>query len=250
MPGETELHRTLKKEACRWLFKVGYTAVAAEVALKPMGIVDAVGTGLFKPYFNHHGSRREQHQTCIVECKASRADFLRDQTHDGQMTLCMVEREQNNRHRKRGKKARFRQNVGLGKFAACLLHPFANLHYILAPAGIVKKTDVPPRWGLLTMGPGGISVVVKATWQETAAAHVVECAIAKRLTGDIFRADDRAITSVNRELFQQQQALAERIRQLRPFMPSPMPEHLFRDVQDPAAEVRSPQGNSAEKMSS
>ncbi len=236
MPGETDLHRTLKKEACRWLFNVGYTAVAAEVALKPMGIVDAVGTGVFKPYFNHHGLRSDVHQTCIVECKASRADFLRDHTRDGQMSLCLMERDQNNRNRRSRRKARFRQNVGVGKFVACLLHPFANLHYILAPAGMVKKTDVPPRWGLLTMGPGGISVVVKATWQETAAAHVVECAIARRLTGDIFRADDRAISSVNRELFQQQQALAERIRRLRPFAPSSMPKHLFRDVQQPADE--------------
>lgn len=233
MPGETELHRTLKKEACRWLFKVGYTAVAAEVPLRPMGIVDAVGTGVFRPYFNHHGSRNELHQTCIVECKASRSDFLRDLTHDGQMSLCLMERALNNRDRHRGsrRQRRYRQNVGLGKFAACLMHPFANLHYILAPAGIIKKIDVPPRWGLLTLGPGGISVVVKATWQETAAAHAVECAIAKRLTGDIFRADDRAIDSVNRELFEQQRALAERIRQLRPFAPSPLPEHLFRDVQ-------------------
>src|SRR5688500_6970962 len=92
VPGETQLHRTLKKEACRWLYRVGYTAVAAEVRLPPMGIVDSVGTGVFKPYFNHHGSRCEVHQTCIVECKASRADFLRDKTHDGQMSLCLMER--------------------------------------------------------------------------------------------------------------------------------------------------------------
>jgi hypothetical protein len=44
----------------------------------------------------------------------------------------------------------------------------------------------------------------------------VESAIARTLTGDIFRADDRAINSVNRELFAQQAQLAERIRTLRP----------------------------------
>jgi outer membrane murein-binding lipoprotein Lpp len=44
----------------------------------------------------------------------------------------------------------------------------------------------------------------------------VEGAIARTLTGDIYRADDRAISSVNRELFAQQQSLAERIRAIKP----------------------------------
>ena len=34
MPGETDLHKTLKKEACRWLFRMGYRCIAAEVRLK------------------------------------------------------------------------------------------------------------------------------------------------------------------------------------------------------------------------
>ena len=40
MPGETDLHKTLKKEACRWLFRMGYRCIAAEVRLKPLGIID------------------------------------------------------------------------------------------------------------------------------------------------------------------------------------------------------------------
>ena len=44
----------------------------------------------------------------------------------------------------------------------------------------------------------------------------VEGAIARTLTGDIYRADDRAINSVNREIFSQQTTLAERIRAIRP----------------------------------
>ena len=43
-----------------------------------------------------------------------------------------------------------------------------------------------------------------------------ESAIARTRTGDIYRADDRAIGSVNREIFAQQQVLAERIRSIRP----------------------------------
>src|SRR3954464_2165443 len=97
MPGETELHKTLKKEACRWLFRMGYRCIAAEVRLKPLGIIDSVGTGLFRPWHNYLAVPREMHQTCFIECKASRADFLRDQSDDGQMTLCMMERSSNNK---------------------------------------------------------------------------------------------------------------------------------------------------------
>ena len=53
MPGETDLHKTLKKEACRWLYRMGYRCIAAEVRLKPLGIIDAVGTGVFRPYNNY-----------------------------------------------------------------------------------------------------------------------------------------------------------------------------------------------------
>jgi hypothetical protein len=59
-------------------------------------------------------------------------------------------------------------------------------------------------------------VVVKALWQESALMQYVESAIARTLTGDIFRADDRAMASVNRELFAQQMALADKIRSIRP----------------------------------
>src|SRR6186997_9826 len=53
MAGETDLHKTLKKEACRWLYRMGYRCIAAEVRLRPLGIIDAVGTGVFRPYHNY-----------------------------------------------------------------------------------------------------------------------------------------------------------------------------------------------------
>jgi hypothetical protein len=211
--GETDLHKTLKKEACRWLFRMGYRCIAAEVRLPPLGIIDAVGTGIFRPYHNYLCIPRELPQVCFIECKASRSDFLRDHSSDGQMMLCMMERTRN---RKSKRKRRLRQSVGLGKFASCLLQPMANLHYVLAPAGLLQRKDLPPRWGLLSYGEGGISVVVRSEWQEMGRQDYVESAIARTLTGDIYRADDRAINSVNHEIFAQQQVLAERIRSIRP----------------------------------
>ena len=217
MPGETELHKTLKKEGCRWLFKMGYRCIAAEVRLKPLGIIDAVGTGLFRAYHNYLSVQREMQQTCFIECKASRADFLRDHSQDGQMQLCLMERERNFKVKKRRSHLhQLRQAVGLGKFKSCLLQPMANLHYVLAPAGMLQKKDLPPRWGLLSFNELGINVVVRPEWQECARTEYVESAIARTLTGDIYRADDRAISSVNREIFAQQRTLAERIRSIKP----------------------------------
>ncbi len=216
VPGETDLHKTLKKEACRWLYKMGYRCIAAEVRLPPLGIIDSVGTGIFRPYHNYLFIPRDLPQTCFIECKASRADFLRDQSEDGQMMLCLMERERNRRANKRRKFPRpLRQRVGLGKFEACLMQPMANLHYVLAPAGLIQKKDLAPRWGLLSYGEGGVSVVVRSEWQECARTEHVESAIARTLTGDIYRADDRAISSVNREIFAQQQKMAERIRAIK-----------------------------------
>ena len=218
MPGETDLHKTLKKEACRWLYRMGYRCIAAEVRLPPLGIIDAVGSGVFRPYHNYLAMPINLPQVCFIECKASRADFLRDHSHDGQLNLCFKERERN---RQRKKKRPLRQAVGLGKFLACLMQPMANLHYVLAPTGIVQKKDLPPRWGLLSYGTAGITVVVRADWQENGRTEYVESAIARTLTGDIYRADDRAIASVNREIFAQQAELALKIRSISPALLSP-----------------------------
>ena len=61
-----------------------------------------------------------------------------------------------------------------------------------------------------------ISVIVRSDWQESARCDYVESAIARTLTGDIYRADTRAMSSINREIFSQQQNIAGRIRQMHP----------------------------------
>ncbi len=174
----------------------------------------------------------------FIECKASRADFLRDDTRDGQMSLFLEERRRDLREQTAGRRrnrtrryARQRRFASLGKFQTCLACPTANLHYVLAPAGLLKKKDLPPRWGLLTLGEQGVSVTVRPQWQELADGGRVEAAIARTLTGDIYRADDRAMGSVNREIMNQQQALAERIRALTPMMLEQTAELVMRNGQ-------------------
>ena len=217
MPGETDLHKTLKKEGCRWLYRMGYRCIAAEVPVRPLGIIDAVGTGLFRAYHNYMGVAREVQQVCFIECKASRADYLRDMDNDGQLLLELGQRANAFKVRSRRKSTRRPPSLSaLGKFKSCLLNPMANLHYVLTPVGIVQKKDLPPRWGLLSYSEGGINVVVRAEWQEHCRSEHVESCIARTLTGDIYRADARAMNSVNREIFAQQQDLAGRIRSIRP----------------------------------
>jgi hypothetical protein len=213
--GESDLHKTLKKEACRWLFRTGYGCIAAEVKLAPLGIVDAAGTGWFGAFHNHLKDGRERWQSCIVECKASRADFLRDLSNSGQLQLALMERKTNRRTRRR---RTLRQRIGLGKFDACLAQPLANLHYVFAPVGLLKKEEVPHRWGLIVLGDAGVTVVKAAVWQEATGIGFIDSQIARTLTMDIYRADDRAMESVNREIFAQQQSLAKRIRELKPIV--------------------------------
>lgn len=237
MPGETELHKTLKKEACRWLFRQGYRCVAAEVRVDPLGIIDAVGTGQFRAYHNYLAVPCTLPQTVFIECKASRGDFCRDLPPDGQLSLCLraIERDRAKRGVPRGgimrggRRRKLRGQSLLGKFASCLLTPMANLHYVLAPAGMLKKADLPSRWGLLTLGDGGVSVTVRADWVECANSGEVEGHIARTLTADIFRADDRALGSINRELFAQQQELAQRIRAIKPALLEQQRAALVRD---------------------
>jgi hypothetical protein len=217
MAGETDLHKTLKKEACRWLFRMGYRAIAAEVRLAPLGIIDAVGTGLFRPYHNYLAIPRDLPQVCFIECKASRPDFLRDMDNDGQMHFQLADRARSMKVKSRRRNPRrLCAAPGLGKFKSCLMRPMANLHYVLAPAGLLQKKDLPPRWGLLTLSEAGVHVSVRPEWQECARTEYVEGAIARTLTGDIYRADSRAMNSINREIFSQQQSLADRIRTIRP----------------------------------
>src|SRR3954464_7874094 len=101
MPGETDLHKTLKKEGCRWLYRMGYRCIAAEVRLKPIGIVDAVGTGVFRAFHNYLFIPRDLPQVCFIECKASRADFLRDISNDGQLQLCLNVRERSRKAKRK-----------------------------------------------------------------------------------------------------------------------------------------------------
>lgn len=111
-------HEDLVKLAERWLMKTKKCGfVLTELVTWADEIPDAIGF--------------RQDESYLVECKASRADYLTDQK----------------------KRFRISPEMGMGTF-----------RYYLCLAGIIKPEDLPPRWGLLHVGPGGkVRQVVGAT---------------------------------------------------------------------------------------
>ena len=176
MAGETDLHKTLKKEACRWLLRMGYRCIAAEVRLPPLGIVDAVGTGVFRAYQNYLAIPREIPQVCFIECKATRSDFLRDCSNDGQLEFSMFERHGKRKQKKRRAQAKMR-GTGEIRFVSDAAHGEFALR--AGAGGRGAEEGFAPRWGLLSYGETGVSVVVKPLWQESAQTLYVESAIAR-----------------------------------------------------------------------
>lgn len=93
-------HAELVAKAAAWLRRNGFPVVFSEISTGVMEIPDAIG-------FSSSG------ETAVVECKASRADFLRD-----------------------AKKYHRRERSGLG-----------NARYYMAPEGVIR-VDASPREGV------------------------------------------------------------------------------------------------------
>lgn len=109
-------HDDLVARAARWLKRTkGCGVVMSELATYAMETPDALG-------FHHHNS-------ILVECKASRADFLLD------------------------KKKTVRKNPSFG---------MGNERYYMTPPKLVSPEEIPEKWGLLWVFPTMVRVVVTA----------------------------------------------------------------------------------------
>ena len=182
---ESDLHRRLKQAAGRWLWEAGYAAIAEEVPVPPVGVIDVVAAGKWKRrnprrvVFDRE-PRVDRFHVVFVECKALRADFIRDRGRQRQFPFALEERAQ-------GLKVRRRQrprhaSPALGKFDTCLIRPHANLHYLLTPPRLLRVREIPRRWGWLVCEHGRIRVIRRASWQEVAEVAGIEGAIARSLT--------------------------------------------------------------------
>lgn len=111
-------HAELVHRAKGWLRRQGYRVVVGEVSTLAGEIPDAMAFAPTKP-------------SMLVECKASRSDFLADA------------------------KKIFRRKPGRG---------MGRLRYFLTPPGLVQPQELPEGWGLLHAHPRKIEVKTKAAF--------------------------------------------------------------------------------------
>ncbi len=187
---ESELHIRLKAAACRWLWDGGYAAVAEEVKVPAVGIEDVAAAGKWKrqnprrPAFEREPTVDRFH-VVFVECKAMRADFIRDQGRQKQFAFALAERRDTIGHHRRRKPRH--ASPALGKFDTCLIRPHANLHYLLTPPGLIRVREIPRRWGWLVLESGRVRVVRKPVWHEVSSVACIEGAISRALTASKMR---------------------------------------------------------------
>lgn len=114
-----DVHADLIDRAAAWLRKKGCAVVITDMTHGGPETADAIGW--------------KGNYATIVECKASRSDFLAD----------------------RKKDFRRRPERGMG-----------SLRYFCAPVGLIRPAELPPHWGLLECAKGKLREAVKATHQE------------------------------------------------------------------------------------
>ena len=216
---ETELTYRLKWAAWQWLHEsAGCRAIAFEVKLEGPGgrISDVVGLG-------------PENRVYIVEVKASRSDASRDdntrrdaeklgkrtpsideavdltasvleaaaklakerfgETWRNDPAYAQAEADHHSTLNKRDSHSR-RIATFSTKFHDPAYLRAADCHYIMAPAGLVTPSGLPPYWGLLDERPG---LIVEAPVKQVrkATAHILR-AIARANTRDLALARSRA----------------------------------------------------------
>jgi hypothetical protein len=118
-PSGGDVHSALIPVAAAWLRKKGCVVVITDMTHGGPETADAIG---WKGTY-----------ATVIECKASRSDFLAD----------------------RKKDFRRKPERGMG-----------SLRYFCAPVGLIRPDELPPHWGLLECANGKLREAVKATHQE------------------------------------------------------------------------------------
>ncbi|MDP7029908.1 MAG: hypothetical protein QF733_06780 [Phycisphaerales bacterium] len=182
---ESRRHQALKRAAAGWLRAAGWVAVADEVHIPTGGFrVDVAGwTDRLATRAGPAGHHvRCAQQTCMIECKVSRADFARDRGHAGRLLgrrdaiRRMLKGRRVGRRSRGGPKGPMLLDLretcldaeaaavrrlelelvaidqrlsGRCKFAKMSWWGLADAFWLAAPAGLVERTSLPRGWGLL-----------------------------------------------------------------------------------------------------
>ena len=195
---ESDLAYVLKWEAWEWLYSEAQCrCIGLEVRLQgPWGkVIDLVGVGPGNTIY-------------VVEVKASRADFARDNHTEADIERLRrrqdalhrrIElahspgyRSQNgdrNRLEQEAERLRERLATVSTKFYDPRFLAIADYHYIMAPRGVVLAEMIPPGWGLLEPGPNAITAApAKAIRKNTGIVSNVLRAIGRAHTIAMMRA--------------------------------------------------------------
>ena len=194
---ESDLAYRLKWEAWEWLYsEARCRCIGLEVKLQgPWGtVIDVVGVG-------------PRNAVYVVEVKASRSDFARD--NHTQADIDLLRRRQDALHRRielahapgyrswngdgtrleqEAERLRERLATVSTKFHNPRFQGIADYHYIMAPRGVVLAEMVPAGWGLLEPGPNEIvAAPAKAIRKNTGIVSNVLRAIARANTTAMMR---------------------------------------------------------------
>lgn len=201
---ESDLHLRLKRLGARFLIERGFQAVALEVSSPiPRHRVDVAGhlhgwaeaeeeftwaPTLFGPESARRNGTARRAGTVLIECKQSRADFLRDRRDLERLLTLRAKLEQRRvfleEHRLRHEEPELRRDgeslfpecdgwdyassrnrayqatlqrierveeqvYGETKFCQIARYRLADRLYLLTPRGLVRRAEAPPGWGLL-----------------------------------------------------------------------------------------------------
>lgn len=191
---ETHAHQQLKRLAIAYLRQSGCLAVATEVRcpisrfrIDAAGYLDSIADD--EP---NHSRRRCDPRTIMIECKQSRADFLRDSEH-AEPLLALRDQLQRigasiEEHRIKVNEPQLRcqgtslfaeldewdfsasrlpayrkvlrqlrrideKLYGQTKFFLIGRYGLADRLYLAAPRGMIRRRELPPGWGLLECSP-------------------------------------------------------------------------------------------------
>jgi hypothetical protein len=212
---ETQAHRELKRLALLWAQQNGFRIAASEVSLPQHSV--RMDVAAYKPEtirFLQKADSLHRRRTVlksavgvsvIFECKASRADFIRDahcmdataerlkvlharktaieeelrifypSIRNGdslfpEFETLNFERPGYERYTKilaefRQLSTRLHTNT---KFDRLIKHGAANLFYLVANGGIFDAHEVPAGWGLLQRAGEGLNVITRPVWHDVA----------------------------------------------------------------------------------
>lgn len=145
-------HAQLVERARGWLQRQGCQVVLCEFTLDEYGeIPDAFGLN-FEIGFDWSGGRRDEllsirARSILIECKASRADFLRDARKP---------------HRQLTDALKTPAASGRQQTPVPGVPPLGDQRYYLTPRGLLDQAEIPGGWGLLEATARQIRKVVDA----------------------------------------------------------------------------------------